>query len=162
MKKYFLFLISAFVVILDQFTKTIVRDSITLGETIKITEKFFWFTNVRNYGAAFSISFGNITVNKIVFISVTAIAVVLIFYLFKKSKSKIERTAFALIMGGAVGNLIDRVMYGYVTDFIWWDFPDFIMQRWPVFNIADSSIVLAITLLIIYSILLGRMNTEVK
>jgi signal peptidase II len=162
MKKYLLFLISVFVIILDQLTKAIVRDSITLGETIKLTEKFFWLTHVRNYGAAFSISFGNITVNKIVFIAVTFIAIILIFFLFKKSNSKIERTAFALIMGGAVGNLIDRVMFGYVTDFIWWDFPDFIMQRWPVFNIADSSIVLAITLLILYSILLSRMNTEVK
>ncbi len=55
-----------------------------------------------------------------------------------------------MILGGAFGNLIDRIFFGGVTDFIWWDFPDFIMERWPVFNIADSSIVVAICLLVVY------------
>ncbi|MDD2361314.1 MAG: signal peptidase II, partial [Syntrophaceticus schinkii] len=61
----------------------------------------------------------------------------------------IQVIAFGLVMGGAWGNLIDRVLYGGVTDFINVDFPDFIMERFTIFNIADSAIFIAVTLLII-------------
>ena len=63
-------------------------------------------------------------------------------------KNKLEIFYFALILGGALGNLIDRIFIGSVTDFIWCDFPDIIMTRWPIFNIADSSIVIAMILMI--------------
>ena len=65
-----------------------------------------------------------------------------------------------MILGGAIGNLTDRIIFGSVTDFIWCDFPDFIMQRWPIFNIADSSIVIAMILLFISTIFLK--NVEAK
>ena len=140
------------VIIIDQFSKLLVRNSLELGEIIKITPKIIWITYVQNTGAAFSISFGTPGLNKTVFIIVSLLAIFLIFYLLSKTSSKIEKISFALILGGAVGNLIDRIALGSVTDFIWCDFPDAIMIRWPVFNIADSSIVIAITIMVIYTI----------
>ena len=156
MKNYKYLWISALVILLDQISKAVVQNYLLLGETIKLTEKFFWITYVKNTGAAFSISFGNDLLNKIIFIVVPSIAIVLILIIIRKSTSKIEKITFALILGGAVGNLLDRIIHGYVIDFIWWDFPDFIMERWPVFNIADSSIVLAISIMILFSIFLYR------
>jgi signal peptidase II len=70
----------------------------------------------------------------------------------KHSRSFWEKFSYSLIIGGAIGNLIDRLAFGSVTDFFDVDFPDFLMERWPVFNIADSSIVIAITILLIYTI----------
>jgi len=149
MKKFIPFWwLSILIVLIDQTTKFFVRNFINFGSDniIKITDKFFWLTHVQNTGAAFSISFGNLIFNKIFFITFTLVAIFIIIYVSKNSKSKIEQFAFALILGGAIGNLIDRIIFGSVTDFIWWDFPDFIMERWPVFNIADSSIVIALTI----------------
>ncbi|MBT3168533.1 MAG: signal peptidase II [Candidatus Cloacimonetes bacterium] len=152
MRKPSFWWISILVIALDQITKIVVRKFIVLHDTIKITPKFFWLTHVENEGAAFSLSFGNPIVNRIIFIMVSIIAAILILRLKIKSTSKTEQIIYTLVLGGAIGNLIDRVIFGSVTDFIWWDFPDFIMQRWPVFNIADSSIVIAISLIVITSI----------
>ena len=148
MKKNAYLWIMLVVIIIDQFSKLLVRNSLELGEIIKITPKIIWITYVQNTGAAFSISFGTPGLNKTVFIIVSLLAIFLIFYLLSKTSSKIEKISFALILGGAVGNLIDRIALGSVTDFIWCDFPDAIMIRWPVFNIADSSIVIAITIMV--------------
>jgi signal peptidase II len=136
MKKFVPFWwLSILIVLIDQTTKFFVRNFINFGSDniIKITDKFFWLTHVQNTGAAFSISFGNLIFNKIFFITFTLVAIFIIIYVSKNSKSKIEQFAFALILGGAIGNLIDRIIFGSVTDFIWWDFADFIMERWPVF-----------------------------
>jgi len=159
MRKYLW--VSVLVIFLDQISKIVIRKFIVLHETIKITPKFFWLTHVENEGAAFSLSFGNPIINRIIFIIVSIIAVILILRLKAKTTLKIEHIIYTLILGGAIGNLIDRVIFGSVTDFIWWDFPDFIMQRWPVFNIADSSIVIAISLIIITSIF-HKKNLEDK
>jgi len=59
---------------------------------------------------------------------------------------KLVQLALALILGGAVGNLIDRLLFGRVTDFFDFDFPNFIITRWPVFNIADSAVTIGVTL----------------
>jgi len=125
-----------------------IRTYLEPGQIIKLSPKFIWLTFVRNTGAAFSFSFGNPLLNRILFIIISIIAIFFIIYLSIKSKNRIEIFSFALILGGAIGNLIDRILMGSVTDFIWCDFPDVIMTRWPVFNIADSSIVIAIVLMI--------------
>ena len=162
MKKYAYLWIMLVVIIIDQFSKLLVRNLLELGEIIKITPKIIWITYVQNTGAAFSISFGTPGLNKIVFIIVSLLAIFLIFYLLSKTSSKIEKISFALILGGALGNLIDRITLGSVTDFIWCDFPDVIMTRWPVFNIADSSIVIAITIMVIYTIFHRNKAVEEK
>ena len=150
MKNSSYLLITYFVILLDQITKFIIELTIKPGQIIRITDKFFWLTFVQNSGAAFSLSTGNKLINRLFFIAVTIVAVVLIYRFYRKTEKAIEKIAFALILGGAIGNLIDRIYLGKVTDFLWCDFPDFIMQRWPVFNIADSSIVVAISLLLIF------------
>ncbi|MBT3755563.1 MAG: signal peptidase II [Candidatus Cloacimonetes bacterium] len=140
--------VSVIIIILDQVTKYIVRTSLEIGEIIEVTPKFIWLTYVQNTGAAFSFSFGSPQLNRVLFIIISFVATILIVYLSAKSKNKYEVLSFALILGGAIGNLTDRIFLGSVTDFIWCDFPDIIMRRWPVFNVADSSIVIAIVLMI--------------
>jgi len=160
MKKIQYIWITLVVILLDQVSKIIVRNYLEVGKVLKITKKFFWLTHVENTGAAFSLSFGNAALNKIIFICVSIIAIVLLIYLNNKSRSKVEKFVFALILGGAIGNLIDRIIFGKVTDFLWCDFPDIFMERWPVFNIADSSIVIAITIMIVHSVFFTRKTVE--
>ena len=162
MKKYIYLWITLVVIIIDQCSKLLVRNLLELGEIIKITSKILWITYVQNTGAAFSLSFGTASFNKIIFISLSLLVIFLIFYFLFKTNSKIEKISFALILGGALGNLIDRIVLGSVTDFIWFDFPDAIMIRWPVFNIADSSIVIAITIMVIYTIFHRNKTLEGK
>lgn len=158
MKKFKYFLITFIIVVLDQFSKYAIRNWVDFGpgKIIKVTENFFWLTWVQNTGAAFSFSFGSEGLNRIIFIVVSLLAVGLISYYIIKSESKIEKYALSLVLGGAMGNLLDRIFIGSVTDFIWWDFPDIFMYRWPVFNIADSSIVAAIVLMIGYYIFIVK------
>ena len=155
------FTVTLIIIILDQFSKFEVRRLIKYGDIIKVTDKFLWLTNISNNGAAFSISFGSGTFNRIFFITFSIITIFIITYLAFKTKSKLEAFAFFMILGGAFGNLIDRIYSGKVTDFIWVDFPDVIMQRWPVFNVADSSIVIALILIVINSLFFSR-KMEVK
>jgi signal peptidase II len=131
-----------------------------LHEVIKITDSFFWLTYVENTGAAFSMSFGSELFNRIFFIVVSVLIILLIIYMSKKSDSKTEQVAFAMIIGGAIGNLIDRILIGSVTDFIWWDFFDLIMERWPVFNLADSAIVVAVVLIVIKAVFDSNKKVE--
>ncbi len=152
--------VSLIIIIFDQVSKYVVRNSIEPGQIIKLTPKMFWLTSVQNTGAAFSFSFGNPSLNQILFIIISIIAIIFIVYLSAQSKSKLEIFSFALILGGAIGNLIDRIWMGSVTDFIWCDFPDVIMTRWPVFNIADSSIVIAIVLMIVVTIFHKQTHEE--
>lgn len=158
--KFSFWWLSLFIILLDQISKIVVRNTLTPADIIKITPKFFWLTYVQNTGAAFSFSFGNVILNRVVFIIVTILAIVFVSYLKIISSSKLEHLSFALILGGAIGNLIDRIFIGSVTDFIWWDFPDVIMPRWPVFNLADSSIVIAVVLLLISAIADKKISEE--
>lgn len=128
-----------------------------LGETIPILGRdFFRLTHVENTGVAFGLKAGS-PVFLIVF---GATATVLIAYLTLRSHKNspnpyptIIRFALALILGGAVGNLIDRLLWGHVTDFLDFDFPNFIIARWPVFNVADSAVTVGVTLWCLYLIL---------
>lgn len=144
---WWLFLILLF---LDQLTKILVRYFLYPGQIIKLTDKFIWITYVQNTGAAFSLSLGNPSRDKILFTAINIIAIIIITFLFFRSRSRIDQLFFILILVGAWGNFIDRIIFGSVTDFIWCDFPDFFMERWPVFNIADSSIVVAMSLMVIH------------
>lgn len=146
------FWISLAVILLDQLSKFLVRQFIPLGHTIYLTKSFFWLTHVENTGAAFSLSLGSESFNRTVFIILSVIVSAILIRMILFARVKIEKIAYCLILGGAIGNLIDRIFIGGVTDFLWCDFPDFIMSRWPVFNLADSSIVIAITLLLIHTI----------
>jgi len=141
--------LAAVVILLDQFVKIIIKTALPLYQSKVVLGDFILLTHVRNTGAAFSISLGSQAFNRFFFIGMTIIAIIFVVYLIYRSTTKLQLISLSLILGGAIGNLIDRILFGYVTDFVDMDFPDIIMQRWPVFNVADSSIVIAMCLLIL-------------
>lgn len=123
------------VVFFDRLTKYFFSRLLEYGETIPVIRNFFHFTLVHNTG----IAFGLFKDQGLVFIVIPVIAIVLLvfnIYYYRKSDDPLSRGyifAFSMILGGAIGNLYDRIVFGYVIDFI-----DF--RVWPVFNIADSAI----------------------
>jgi signal peptidase II len=142
--------LSFVIIVLDQITKTLIRHFMTEGQSIPVLGHLFMLTYTQNTGAAFSLSVGNSAMNRLFFIIIPFLAVGIIIYLLTQSKNKWQNIGLSLIIGGALGNVIDRIYLGSVTDFLDCDFPDFIMQRWPIFNVADSSIVIAMIILAIY------------
>lgn len=125
-------------VLLDQITKYIVTANMALADTIQIIKNFFRITYVQNTGAAWSFMAGN----RIFFIFITlAILLILIYMLIKKENlSKKEGILFGILIGGILGNMIDRILYGYVIDFLDFNFGGY---DFPVFNVADTFIVLS-------------------
>jgi len=123
------------VVFLDRISKIFFSKILSLGESLPVIRGILEMTLVHNTG----IAFGLFKDQGIVFIIIPVIAIVLLIYniyYYKNNDEELSRTyiiAFSLILAGAVGNLVDRMYYGYVIDFI-------DLQIWPVFNIADSSI----------------------
>lgn len=136
--------ISIICLLLDQLTKLFVTNNLVLNDSYTIINNFFNITLVHNDGAAWSILSGN----RILLIFISLIALFIIYFLFIKNKElkKIETLIYGMLIGGITGNLFDRVLYGYVIDFL--DFKIF-NYNYPVFNIADCCIVIAAILLII-------------
>ncbi len=133
------FWIAAGVFFLDRFTKTAVINSIFLGTSVKIIPNIFHLTLVLNRGTAFGLFKGQ----RIFFISlsVAAIAAIVIYLLRHRDMNRARSLALGLVLGGAAGNLLDRVWFGPVIDFL-----DF--RIWPDFNVADSCITIGITMLV--------------
>lgn len=149
-RKYWLLLICfVFILALDQYTKYEVQQRIRLYQTIKVIDGFFNLTHLRNTGGAFGVLAGKKEgIGSLFFIGVSLGAVGVILYLFHKAKEH-ERTlslSLCLVLSGAIGNLIDRIRYGEVVDFL--DFHLF-SYHWPAFNIADSAITIGIGLMAI-------------
>lgn len=146
-------LIMMIVLVLDQLTKTMVRINMELYDSLPILKGMFGDTfmlvHVQNTGAAFSIGFKSDLVNRWFFIIISILAVAFIIYLLYRAEHRLQVVSFGMVLGGAIGNLIDRILFGGVTDFFSMDFPDFIMQRFPIFNVADSCIFIGVCLLII-------------
>lgn len=136
--------------LIDQITKFIIYKNMNLGESINILN-FLNITFVKNYGAAFSfLNNAPIWFRKPFFLIVPITAIIIVSYLLKKENvSKLKIFAFSFIIAGAFGNFIDRLTYGFVVDFL-----DLYIGKhhWPVFNVADISITIAIVLLIILEI----------
>lgn len=144
-----LLVISSLIILLDQAVKLLITHNLVVGESIKIINNFFYITYVNNSGAAWSI----LTGNRILLIVITLLVLFIIYkYLIKDKKlQKIEQIIYGLLVGGVIGNLIDRVVRGYVIDYL--DFYIF-NYDYPIFNIADAAIVIAVILLI-YLIIKG-------
>ncbi len=139
--------ISALVFILDQWTKHLASTSLELYVPNKITE-FFNLTLMHNKGVAFSL-LANQSGWQRYFLSIVAILIVLwlLYWLFKNRYSqKLQNGALVLVIGGALGNVYDRIMLGYVVDFIELHYQGYF---WPAFNVADSAICLGAVLLIV-------------
>ncbi len=139
--------IAGIVLVLDQLTKYIIRTHVRLYDSITVIPGFFNITHVRNKGAAFGMlstlpEFWRNTF----FITVTIIAVAAIIALIVKTQERLPVYSFSLIAGGALGNLVDRVRYGEVVDFVQWYVRSY---YWPSFNVADSAITIGVVLLAI-------------
>ena len=135
---------------LDQLTKKWIIDTLTFSDRVSVIDGFFYLTHVRNPGAAFSL-FADApeAIRAPFFIGTTLIALGLIISFFRKLSpgDRLSALALGLILGGAVGNLLDRLIYGEVVDFLhlrlWAGY------SWPDFNVADSSIVIGVALLVL-------------
>ncbi len=160
MKNRYFFIITALVIFWDQLSKIIVRSTMDIYQIVPILGNYFRLRYVTNTGAAFSMSTGSLLADRWILTAVGILASALLVYLLIKQEHVMPKVCLALILGGALGNLIDRVIYGKVTDFLDSDFPDFIMERWPVFNVADSSIVIAIIIYIVYIVFLEKYETR--
>jgi signal peptidase II len=137
-------LIILLILIVDQLAKSFVQKTFQPGQSKALIENVFHITLVQNRGVAFGIfSQQHFTLLWICF-ALTA-ALVVIFNLYRKGflKSKSRQFYLALVLAGAAGNLIDRIRFGYVVDFL-----DF--RIWPVFNLADSAITVGVVLLILH------------
>lgn len=131
--------ISAGVFVLDQWVKRLVEDAMYLGESIPVVSGIFYLTYIKNSGGAFGILQGS----QLVLLIGSAIAVaVVLFLLLSSPPSRLTTAGCGLILGGALGNLYDRLTAGSVTDYL-----DF--RVWPIFNVADVAIVTGVIALLL-------------
>lgn len=140
-----LYLVAFLVIVIgDQVTKIIVDHTLSLGGSYAIIDDFFYFTYAHNTGAAWGMLAGKISL----FLIMSVVAAIGIIYYFMKSESyqKLTRFGLVLVFGGLIGNLIDRLAFGYVRDFI-----DFIIfgYNFPIFNVADMAITIGMALVIL-------------
>ena len=151
-----LLIISILIIFLDQLTKTIIARHIDYhNQKIVVIEGFFNLRHDRNSGAAFSIMQGQRTL----LIVATILAMIFIaYYYFQFRHSLWMRIGLGFILGGAIGNLIDRIQYGFVIDFL--QFGILPKYRWPTFNIADTAICIGAAMLIICTTRTRKLNFE--
>lgn len=156
--RFALLLMSLLIVILDQITKMIARNNLQLFQQKHVLPFWNW-TLAYNQGAAFSLFADQGGWQRIFFgVLAVGVSVGLVFYILNKVYSKITGVAICFILGGAIGNLVDRIMFGQVTDFIDWYYST---HHWPAFNVADSFITVGVTLMIIESIFFSnKKNSE--
>ena len=132
-------------IIFDQLTKYIVVQKFAeLGDTFPIWQNVFHFTYVINTGAAFSFFRGQVDILR--WISLFVSIVLIIFVWYSPKISRLEQFGYGFILAGAIGNGIDRFLFGYVVDFL-----DFRLINFPVFNVADVAINIGVVILIIAS-----------
>lgn len=141
--------IALFVIILDQITKYLIIQSFALHQSLDIIQNYVTIVHARNKGIAFGIFAAQGSGTQTILLIITScLAISFIFYLVSSLKGKqlYATITLSLILGGAIGNLIDRIRWGEVVDFIdlhWYHY------HWPAFNVADSAISLGLVLLII-------------
>lgn len=142
-KKYAIVLLGvSLIVILDQLTKQYIARTMDLHEKIVVIKNFFSIASHRNNGAAWGILEGQM----IVFFFITALAFVLFYYLIKEidfTNKKLYSVSIILLVSGAIGNFIDRILFGYVVDFL-----DFVIfgYDFPTFNVADMALVIGVAI----------------
>jgi signal peptidase II len=149
-------MIAGLVVLLDQATKLLVLAKLPLYHSIPVVQGFFNLTHIRNPGGAFGfMATGSQGLRNLLFVGVSIIAMGLIVYFYRSTPRTYPylAAALAMIFGGAVGNLIDRLRFGEVVDFL-----DVYLgaHHWPAFNAADSAITVGVTIFILH-LVLGKM-----
>ncbi len=163
-------IISVSVIVFDHLVKWIIRTTMDLNQTIPVIGNFFTVSYILNSGIAFGFFDSNrspIKAPLLIVISIIALGIIL--YIFLSLPKEIRHTGLSmgLIFGGAIGNIIDRVIRGEVVDFLDIDFPDIsipslhiYMTRWPTFNAADSCVLVGIIMLLIIIIRHGGRAEE--
>lgn len=146
--------ISLLFVVIDQVVKILVINKMALQQSITIINNFFNITYVRNTGAAWSILSGNVLL--LIIISVLALVTIYYYLIKDKDLNKIDIVSYSMLIGGIIGNLIDRIVHGYVIDYL--DFKIF-NYNFPIFNIADTLIVISIIIIGI-SLIVGEYREQ--
>jgi signal peptidase II len=151
-----LLMVSGILIVLDQISKMVILRSMPLYETIPVIPGFFNITHIHNPGGAFGFMAGQgPEVRSLLFLAMSTLAAVVIVFFYLRTPAGYSwlSTALLLIFGGAVGNMIDRVRFGEVVDFL-----DFYAGRyhWPAFNVADSGITVGMAILV-YHLLFDKM-----
>ncbi len=141
MKVIFPYILAVFVLGLDQWSKYLVRTSMQMGESIPIIDSIFHLTYIENEGVAFGLFSGH--TNIFVLVSILVLIGLLIFVWKESSQSLLLHYGAALVVSGALGNIIDRAMKASVTDM-------FDFRIWPIFNIADIAVCVGFVLLVLY------------
>ncbi len=144
-----LFLISNTLILVDQYTKFLVNTHIPLYYSIKVIENFFHLTHVRNPGVAFGLFADQDSEYKaLVFILISTVAIIAILVIYHQTPDdkKMVRTGLIMIFSGAIGNLIDRIAYKEVIDFVDIFYNN---HHWPAFNFADACITIGVGFMIL-------------
>jgi signal peptidase II len=140
--------VSTGVIVLDQFTKWWIRQTVRPGQSISVLDSCFNIVHARNPGGAFSFLAGaSDGFRSVFFLAASVVAIGVLVHILRTTPSGKRLLIFALagLLGGALGNLVDRVRFGHVTDFLdvyWKDY------HWPAFNVADSFITVGLCILV--------------
>jgi signal peptidase II len=151
----FYYIIAAIIIVIDQISKWLIVKNMELGENITVIENFLYITSHRNRGAAWGILQGQMWF----FYIITAVVIIgMIYYIQKYTKeNKVMGIALGLMLGGAIGNFIDRLFRKEVVDFI----NTYIFSYdFPIFNVADSALCVGVALLFIQMLLEGKQEKE--
>ncbi len=144
-----LYTVALLIVLLDQASKLLIRHTLPLGQSVPVIPHFFHLTHTENPGAAFSfLAAASDSFRGPFFISVSVAAIILILYYYHRhlSGKTLSAVGLSLILGGAIGNLVDRLSLGVVVDFL-----DLFIgpYHWPIFNVADAAITTGVGLLLL-------------
>lgn len=150
-------LTAALILLADQATKALVVSSIDVGGRVRLLGDLLALWHLRNAGAAFSLFQGG----QVFFLVVTLLAFGMLIYFHRafRGRGLLLHMVLGLVLGGTLGNLLDRVRFGYVTDFVSMGIGDL---RWPTYNVADASIVLGILALVTYLTFGDRARGEAR
>lgn len=154
-QKLYFFPIFLSVLVTDQFTKKLIVQAMLYGDSKNIIGSFVRFTYIRNPNSVFGLRVGGAGVST----ALTIIAFIFVVSLFLKNDTKFSLVSLSFIIGGALGNLTDRLLYMEVIDFIevgargWY---------WPTFNVADSFVTIGLILLIIYFVFIDTSNKKIE
>ena len=149
-KYLMLAVVACIIVAADQATKVYIHTHFQLGEIVNVIADIFNITYVRNTGAAWGfLRDSHETFRSIFFLSMPPIALIFIVGILRgiPDTDRLQTFALSLIFGGAIGNYIDRLRFGYVIDFIEWHYKD--VYSYPAFNVADSAIVVGVGILVL-------------
>ena len=153
---YLYYLIAVLIIMIDQFTKWLVVKYMTLGESIPVIENVLYITSHRNRGAAWGILQGQMW---FFYIVTTVVIIGVVYYIKKYSTDKLTGISLGLILGGAIGNFIDRIFRNEVVDFV---HTYIFSYSFPVFNVADASLCIGVGLLVIAMFMEEKRAKELK